>query len=134
MERIEKNCPVCQTLNPIDAVVCINCMSDLSTAVVEEKKEETLKISALGQVFEIKNNQTLGRQATLSEVLSPYKTVSRFHAKFIKEDNKWFIEDVGSTNGTYLNEEKIEVFKKYEIKPGDKIKLSSAFEMEVVEI
>jgi len=53
--------------------------------------------------------------------------VSRVHAKFTKQRNKWFIEDVGtkgvgSNFGTYVNEARIEVKKPYSLQNNDKIK------------
>ena len=53
--------------------------------------------------------------------------VSRIHAKFTKQRNKWFIEDigtkgVGSNFGTYVNEARIELLKPYSLQNNDKIK------------
>ena len=34
--------------------------------------------------------------------------VSNFHARINRSQDKYFIEDLNSTNGTYINEEKID--------------------------
>lgn len=50
--------------------------------------------------------------------------VSREHAKIGFDDNTVWIEDSASTNGTFLNGEKLNVNIKYPIKPDDEISLA----------
>ena len=45
--------------------------------------------------------------------------LSRRHFKLYAEDRRWFVQDLGSTNGTYVNKLKVD---KYMVNPGDKIK------------
>ncbi|MBW4633415.1 MAG: FHA domain-containing protein [Iphinoe sp. HA4291-MV1] len=49
--------------------------------------------------------------------------VSRLHAEIQVEKNTYYIVDVGSVNGTYLNNIKLEPKKRYPLKFGDKIDL-----------
>ncbi len=42
------------------------------------------------------------------DIIIPRSTVSRSHAKITREDNRYFVQDLGSSNGTFLNFEKIE--------------------------
>jgi len=54
--------------------------------------------------------------------------ISRVHARLIKKDNKWFIEDIGtkglgSNFGTYVNDARLEVKKPYNLQDNDKIRL-----------
>jgi two-component system, cell cycle response regulator len=46
----------------------------------------------------------------MSELDVPIETdsVSRRHARLFREDGRWKVEDLGSTNGTYVNDRKIE--------------------------
>lgn len=74
----------------------------------------------------------MGREGDINpEIFSPYPTVSRKHliAKFVND--QWFISDNKSTNGTYLNGEKIKMDKQYPIKVGDTINLSTKFKLKV---
>ncbi len=49
--------------------------------------------------------------------------VSRIHADIRKEDNAYFIEDVGSANGTYLNHTLLFPGHRYRLGAGDRISL-----------
>jgi pSer/pThr/pTyr-binding forkhead associated (FHA) protein len=48
--------------------------------------------------------------------------VSRRHARFVLENDSWFLEDLGSTNGTYLNGGRIAPNQKMPVKKGDKVR------------
>lgn len=49
--------------------------------------------------------------------------VSRPHAKFINRKGDWFIEDCGSTGGTYINNTKIQPYRETSVIDGDMIDL-----------
>ncbi|MGJ5675652.1 MAG: FHA domain-containing protein [Nostochopsis sp.] len=50
--------------------------------------------------------------------------VSRLHAEIHIEGNSYYIEDLGSSNGTYLNNTKLEPRTRYPLTLGDKINLA----------
>ena len=72
-----------------------------------------------GGEFYIKDGQKLaiGRDIS-SDIAIVDSKVSRHHAVIISRAGRIFIEDKGSTNGTYINEERIEASKQVEISPG----------------
>lgn len=49
--------------------------------------------------------------------------VSRRHCRLIHEDGRWFVEDLGSSNGTLLNGKSIE---RGEVREGDEITVGLA--------
>lgn len=49
----------------------------------------------------------IGRAASCTLVLDDDYSSSR-HARIYPEDGQWFVEDLGSTNGTYVDRNKIE--------------------------
>jgi pSer/pThr/pTyr-binding forkhead associated (FHA) protein len=56
-----------------------------------------------GKDFKIvKDETTIGREQE-NDIVIPNPTVSRFHAKIIRSEDKYFIEDLGSANGTMVN-------------------------------
>ncbi|WP_029523660.1 FHA domain-containing protein [Persephonella sp. KM09-Lau-8] len=126
-----KICPACGTENPENAPVCLNCLEDLSVvSPTSKEKEKSIKLLINGKELTIKSGDTLGRQAVGSEIFKDFPTVSRKHAKISFENEEWFIEDLNSTNGTYVNGEKIK--EKRKIKTGDKINLSMSLEAKVI--
>lgn len=50
-----------------------------------------------------------------------HSSISRIQAKINCSDNQYFLEDLNSKNGTYVNEERIAPYEIVEIKIGDKI-------------
>lgn len=50
------------------------------------------------------------------------ESVSRIHAKIEKEDDKYYIKDLNSTNGTYVNQTEIYPDKRLQIQKGDIIR------------
>ncbi len=51
--------------------------------------------------------------------------VSRVHAEIVVERNTYYLIDVGSSNGTYLNDSKLENHRRYPLSLGDRIDLGN---------
>lgn len=51
--------------------------------------------------------------------------VSRYHAKITKEEEQFFLTDLNSTNGTFLNGEALQPYDRKKIKIGDEITLAN---------
>ncbi len=51
------------------------------------------------------------------------KGVSRTHAKLVREDDSFFVEDLGSSNGTFVNGTPIGANKSYSLTNGDELRL-----------
>ena len=49
--------------------------------------------------------------------------VSRRHAKIHQKGNRFFIEDVGSANGTFLNGQRLTPYLPHPLQKGDKVQL-----------
>lgn len=48
-----------------------------------------------------------------------YELVSRMHAQIVREKGVYFVKDLNSTNGTYLNEKRLSTNELAELKEGD---------------
>ncbi len=61
---------------------------------------------ARGRSYELGDELTLGRaggcQVTIDDTY-----VSQLHARLFQRDGQYYLEDLGSTNGTYLNRKKV---------------------------
>ncbi|MGN0384128.1 MAG: DUF6382 domain-containing protein, partial [Eubacterium sp.] len=53
------------------------------------------------------------------------KMISRMHAKFTEESEGYFMEDLNSTNGTYLNDRRLAPHEKVPVRIGDKVTFST---------
>jgi hypothetical protein len=51
--------------------------------------------------------------------------VSRYHAKITMEEERFYITDLNSTNGTFVNETMLQTYEKVEIRHGDTIALAN---------
>lgn len=47
--------------------------------------------------------------------------ISRLHAKITQKNDEYYIEDLNSTNGTYLNDEMLEYHEKRKLAPNDRV-------------
>ena len=74
---------------------------DLSTLAILWVKEGNRR----GRIYHIKDGAKVGRKE--GDVLLDDPKVSSPHAKFTFEDEKYFVWDFGSKNGTYVNGDKI---------------------------
>jgi hypothetical protein len=59
-----------------------------------------------GQTYELGDELTMGRaggcQVTIDDTY-----VSQLHARLFRREGQYYVEDLGSTNGTYLNRRKV---------------------------
>ena len=51
--------------------------------------------------------------------------VSRYHAKITKEQEHYYITDLNSTNGTFLNSEPVPTYQRMELKLGDEVSFAN---------
>jgi hypothetical protein len=73
-----------------------------------------------GDIIPIGNKITIGRNHNNQMVL-PSQSVSNYHAQIYFEDGRYMLEDLNSTNGTFINDLKID---KKSLQPGDQIRIS----------
>jgi pSer/pThr/pTyr-binding forkhead associated (FHA) protein len=71
----------------------------------------------------LKDSLTVGRAATCDLVLRD-TYVSNVHARIFSRDGGWWLEDLGSTNGTYINRSRVAV--PTAIGPGDEVRMGKA--------
>lgn len=78
-----------------------------------------------GQAFELTGElMTIGRDAAHPIALVNDMGVSRTHAQIVRQGDQTLIEDLGSTNGTYVNG--VRISAPAPIKPGDTLQLGAS--------
>lgn len=73
-----------------------------------------------GAEFTVADEMTVGRAAGCGVSLPDDTFVSQLHARIYRRDGDVFVEDLGSTNGTYLNDKK--VTSAVPLRRGDRVK------------
>lgn len=66
----------------------------------------------------------LGKSKKSADYIIEDKTISRVHVRIHEEETGYYIEDLNSTNGTYVNNEKLAVHELKKINIGDIIRLA----------
>lgn len=104
----------CGTHNPSNARKCSSCNEDISDIMPTPESDEknckkTFVLSSLDGKYAYKistDEITIGRENAMSDYLSVKSYVSRSHAKLIVENEELYIENLSSTNFTYINNKK----------------------------
>ncbi len=73
-----------------------------------------------------KDNFLIGRSKKLADYsLSEELSLGRVHAEIIREDSSYYIMDIHTKNGTFINNKRISSKKKIELKENDAIRFAS---------
>jgi hypothetical protein len=102
---------------------------------VEQRASLTFICLENKRPFQVTSGCILGREGIgRDEVFSDdIGTVSRRHARIVHNGVNWEIEDLESTNGTFINGERIRQGKRYPIKNGDILNFSMSCSLKVAE-
>lgn len=100
-------------------------MEDASQTLIITKTH-ALKLQHDDLILDIKSGDVLGRAiGAHSGALADFKVISSRHAEIRLEDNKWIFTDLGSTNGSFINNQKIDANTDCEIHDGDIVTLAN---------
>jgi len=93
-------------------------------------------IASNGQTFALASKSTylLGREDPISGIYPDVDTtgsggensgVSRRHAEILQQGGQWVIRDLGSTNGTFVNNQRLAANAQQRLNAGDQIRLGT---------
>jgi pSer/pThr/pTyr-binding forkhead associated (FHA) protein len=85
---------------------------------------------ATSEIFPLGEEVTIGRAPGCSVPLPDDTYVSQLHARIYVRDGKPFVEDLGSTNGTFLNRDRLS--KTMPLHRGDKLQIGQTV-LEIVQ-
>lgn len=98
--------------------------------VSDEGREELAHLECPWGFLPIVGSLTVGRDPGFcpeAEHFAKHMTVSGLHARISYDDQKWYVRDLGSTNGTYLNGVQITVEEDVALSDGDQVHFSRNF-------
>lgn len=99
-------CPVCKQFNPPGVMFCVDCGLIFDRALPDDAFgapaiQLPMLVESGGREHPIRaGSSVVGREA---DIAIPDSRVSRRHAQITSEGGVFFVEDLGSTNGTTLN-------------------------------
>jgi len=76
------------------------------------------------QEFELTKSETVIGRDESADLTIPSQAVSRRHARLLREGDGYVLEDLGSSNGTFVNNQKLT--GRRQLKSGDQIRLGQA--------
>lgn len=74
----------------------------------------------LGQLK--KAQTTIGKKKEGVDLVLEDASVSRMHARVVKDNEQFFLEDLNATNGTFKNGLRLQPYEKRKLEPGDEIR------------
>ncbi|GEM_PF-883386 len=139
---LQTTCPACGTTNLPNTLFCDECGHDLhvSSSVPlfgsgeEEHPRLLLQVLPYGPTIRVPNTgeAVFGRGSTglggggfinLEPVGGLSAGVSRRHARLFEHEGHFYLEDLGSTNGSFVNNHRLRPYEPVPVKPGDVISL-----------
>lgn len=118
-------CPICKTFNPAGMMFCIECGLIFDRALPDDAfGAPVVRLPVLVEVGSGREHtirpgtNVVGREG---DVMIPDAKVSRRHAQVTSEDGGIFLEDLGSTNGTLLNGNRVDAGARLPVQAGDTV-------------
>jgi pSer/pThr/pTyr-binding forkhead associated (FHA) protein len=85
-----------------DEVVAVHALPPTSALLVMQRGPSA------GSRFLLDSERTTAGRSTQADIFLDDVTVSRKHAEFVREGQVFWVRDVGSLNGTYVNRQRID--------------------------
>lgn len=117
-------CPVCKTFNPAGVMFCVECGLIFDRALPADvfgapAIQLPVLVESTGREHPIRPGQNLvGREG---DILLADPRVSRKHAQIASDNGTITVEDLGSTNGSFLNGAKLNQGERKPVNQGDTV-------------
>ena len=70
-------------------------------------------------------NLLIGKYKEKVDIFLDDASVSRMHARILKDSGEYYLEDENSTNGTYCNKNRLQPYERKKLEPGDELKIGN---------
>ncbi len=85
---------------------------------------EVIKGKDAGKVYYLDQEEVMVGRNEDCDIKVDDVEISRQHLRLVNENRRWFVQDLGSTNGTFVNKLRVDRFM---VNPGDRIKAGRTF-------
>jgi pSer/pThr/pTyr-binding forkhead associated (FHA) protein len=111
-------CPVCSTRPAEVGVLCEECRDELASPIKISQEQILTRVQSAttaalidiwGRPHTLDAQSRIGRQVDDRGIAVLEPSVSRHHAEVTLKDNAWLVKDLGSANGTYIEDKLVEV-------------------------
>lgn len=85
-----------------------------------------------GQRYTIRNNEVIIGRGGECDIVLPERQVSREHIRIFREDDSYFLEDLESKNGTWVNAKQVKPGGIVPLRDGDEIQIALAVKLTYV--
>lgn len=93
---------------------------------IYEKKLRLKNLENGEEILLDKEEASLGRQLLNNDIILRDGKISRTHAQFVYRNGMWYVMDLGSANGTYLNGKRLLPNVQYLVKEKDTVRFSAS--------
>jgi len=90
-----------------------------------KEREVEMLLDKVIHVGRLDPNLNVYPEIDVTDDISPSKSVSRRHARILKQGNEVMVEDLGSVNGTYINSKKLDPYLPETLHHGDTLQLGT---------
>lgn len=112
------------TVLGVSTVSSIN-TTDLMTKVAMSKTLELVQSGSNRRIVVDKNDYVIGKSMQKADFVLENPAVSREHVRIVTRENRFYVIDLKSLNGTRLNSTRLNTNTEYELKDGDEISISN---------
>ena len=70
-------------------------------------------------------NLLIGKYKDKVDLFIDDPSVSRMHARILREQDQYYLEDENSTNGTFCNKNRLQPYERKKLEPGDELLVGS---------
>ncbi len=135
--EVHRICPECNADNSSNSTLCVYCNASLG----ENKGLQQFRITWPWDMATVHFQKLrIGRQPPAPDFLikklseNGYDNISRNHADIFMQDGELIIEDLGSTNGTFVDGERIEKGARRKLGAGAVLRIASNFVCKVTRL